>query len=103
MMRRLLVILIQIYRYTLSPLLSLIGGPGSGCRYHPTCSRYAIEALEVHGAALGSWLAVKRFCRCHPWGGFGFDPVPPRSFSCTPCDLSLPRSHPNPTLPGADN
>ena len=51
------------------------GGPPR-CRYHPTCSTYAVEALERHGALRGSWLAVKRLARCQPWGGFGVDPVP---------------------------
>jgi len=46
------------------------------CRYHPSCSHYAITALRRHGAIKGSWLALKRLLRCHPWGGSGFDPVP---------------------------
>ena len=46
------------------------------CRYLPTCSNYALDALEGHGALRGSWLAVRRICRCHPWGGSGWDPVP---------------------------
>jgi uncharacterized protein len=49
----------------------------SPCRYTPTCSTYAIEAIEAHGAARGSWLALRRIGRCHPWGGHGWDPVPP--------------------------
>lgn len=53
-------------------------GRPSPCRYHPTCSAYAIEAVEVHGALRGSWLALRRVGRCHPWGGFGADPVPER-------------------------
>jgi uncharacterized protein len=48
----------------------------SPCRYVPSCSAYAVEALEVHGAARGSWLSVRRVARCHPWGGHGWDPVP---------------------------
>lgn len=51
-------------------------GRPSPCRYQPTCSSYAVEALEVHGAACGSWLAVRRLARCAPWGGHGWDPVP---------------------------
>ena len=47
------------------------------CRFAPSCSAYAIEAIEAHGAVHGTWLAVKRIARCHPWGGHGFDPVPP--------------------------
>lgn len=46
------------------------------CRYEPTCSAYALEALEHHGATRGSWLCLRRVARCNPWGGFGFDPVP---------------------------
>jgi putative membrane protein insertion efficiency factor len=55
---------------------TLRAGRPSPCRYLPSCSSYAVEALEVHGAARGSWLAVRRVCRCHPWGGHGWDPVP---------------------------
>lgn len=50
----------------------------SPCRYDPSCSSYAVEALQVHGAVRGSWLAVRRIGRCHPWGGHGWDPVPPK-------------------------
>lgn len=55
-----------------------VGRPlvGGHCRFHPTCSDYALEALRVHGAARGTWLAVRRLLRCHPVGGAGFDPVP---------------------------
>ena len=49
------------------------------CRFEPGCSRYASEAIAVHGPVKGGWLAVRRICRCHPWGGLGYDPVPPRS------------------------
>ncbi|GAB4145057.1 MAG: membrane protein insertion efficiency factor YidD [Sphingomonadales bacterium] len=70
-MRWLLIGLIQLYRYTFSLLL------GPRCRYQPTCSAYAIDAIAAHGAWRGGWLAVKRIGRCHPWGGSGFDPVPP--------------------------
>ena len=50
--------------------------PAADCRYAPSCSHYAIEALEQHGAIKGGWMAVKRIMRCHPWGGHGYDPVP---------------------------
>jgi putative membrane protein insertion efficiency factor len=63
--------LIWLYRHSLSLFL------GRHCRFLPTCSVYADEALRVHGAVKGSKLALKRLCRCHPWGGQGFDPVPP--------------------------
>jgi len=62
--------LVRAYQYTLGTVL-----PAS-CRYRPTCSEYACQALHRHGAARGSWLALKRLLRCHPWGGSGYDPVP---------------------------
>ncbi len=67
---RLLGLLIRFYRYAVSPLLP------PRCRYLPTCSEYALEAVERHGAVRGGWLAVRRIARCHPWGGAGYDPVP---------------------------
>ena len=72
MIARLLVIPIRTYKRWLSPLLP------QACRFLPTCSVYAVEALETHGAVKGSWLAARRICRCHPWGGHGYDPVPPK-------------------------
>ena len=65
-------VLIRGYQLLISPVL-----PGT-CRYHPTCSQYALEAVGRFGALRGGWLAVRRIARCHPWGGFGFDPVPDR-------------------------
>ena len=67
------------YKLLVSPVLSWIGGPGSGCRFEPTCSEYMLAAMETHGLLRGTWLGVKRLARCQPWGGQGFDPVPPRS------------------------
>lgn len=69
-MRTLLILFVRAYQLVLSPLL-----PAS-CRYHPSCSAYAIEALERHGARRGSWLTVKRILRCHPFATGGYDPVP---------------------------
>jgi putative membrane protein insertion efficiency factor len=68
---RLLAGLVRGYRLLLAPILP------PACRYEPSCSRYAIEALERHGALRGAWLAARRILRCHPWGGAGYDPVPP--------------------------
>ena len=63
---------VRIYQYTISPLF-----PAS-CRHVPTCSEYAIQALKIHGLFYGSWLAITRILRCHPWGTSGYDPVPPK-------------------------
>jgi putative membrane protein insertion efficiency factor len=68
--RRLLVLLVRGYQVSLSPLL------GPSCRYFPTCSAYAVEALEKYGAWRGGWLALRRIGRCHPFHAGGFDPVP---------------------------
>ena len=65
-----LVAALRLYQVTLGPWL------GGQCRFHPTCSAYAVEALRVHGALCGSWLALRRLLRCHPLGGGGYDPVP---------------------------
>ena len=69
-MRRLLIAVIRAYQYLLSPWW------GGHCRFTPTCSHYAVEALERHGALSGSWLAARRILRCHPWSAGGYDPVP---------------------------
>jgi putative membrane protein insertion efficiency factor len=71
-MRRIAIFLIRGYQLLLSPLL------GNNCRFHPTCSQYAIEAVAEHGVLRGGWLAARRIGRCHPWGDAGHDPVPPR-------------------------
>ncbi len=61
---------VYFYRYCISPMKP------PTCRYTPTCSEYAIEAVKKHGPFKGIWLAIKRISRCHPWGGHGYDPVP---------------------------
>ncbi|WP_435166305.1 membrane protein insertion efficiency factor YidD [Falsirhodobacter sp. 1013] len=63
---------VRAYRLLLSPWI------GHACRFQPTCSVYALEALEKHGGVVGSWLTLRRLARCHPWGGSGYDPVPER-------------------------
>lgn len=70
-MRNIFVIFIKIYQYLISPVL------GPHCRYEPSCSAYAVEALQRFGVIKGLWLAVKRLSRCHPWHEGGYDPVPP--------------------------
>ena len=70
-MTRILAAFLRLYRYTISPLL------GPTCRFHPSCSAYALEALQIHGALRGSLLALGRLARCHPWHPGGPDPVPP--------------------------
>lgn len=72
-MRSLLIALIRGYRYLLSPWL------GASCRFHPTCSCYAITAIERFGALRGGWLALRRIGRCHPWHAGGIDPVPDKT------------------------
>ncbi|HEY7674611.1 MAG TPA: membrane protein insertion efficiency factor YidD [Burkholderiales bacterium] len=70
MIRMILSLLIRGYRYSVSPFL------GASCRFHPSCSAYALEAIERHGALRGVWIAVRRLIRCHPWNPGGYDPVP---------------------------
>ena len=65
-----MILLIKIYQYTLSPFI------GRNCRYTPTCSNYGIEAIRKYGAIKGGWLTIKRIASCNPWGGSGYDPVP---------------------------
>ncbi len=69
-MKYVLLVAIRGYRYTLRPLL------GVHCRFYPSCSEYACEAIERHGAVKGSWLAARRIARCHPYNAGGYDPVP---------------------------
>lgn len=66
------VVMIRFYQYCISPWL------GKNCRYTPTCSHYTLQALKTHGLIKGGWLSMKRILSCHPWGGHGYDPVPPK-------------------------
>jgi uncharacterized protein len=75
-LRRVLCFLIQAYRHLVSPAQVYLFGAQGGCRFTPTCSQYAIEAIREHGALTGSLLAARRICRCHPFGECGYDPVP---------------------------
>lgn len=77
-MQTLLIALVRVYQYGIRPVM------GSHCRFYPSCSAYAIEAIEQHGAFRGAWLAVRRLLRCHPWHPGGVDPVPAsREHSCS--------------------
>jgi putative membrane protein insertion efficiency factor len=64
-----MILLVKIYQYAISPFLP------NACRYTPTCSQYAIDAINKYGPLKGSWIGMKRIARCHPWGGSGYDPV----------------------------
>lgn len=69
-LRRIFILPIRFYQLCISPMLP------NACRFTPTCSQYAVEAIMKHGIFRGTWLAVRRILRCHPWGGSGYDPVP---------------------------
>ena len=77
-MKKLLLILIRAYQLGVSPFL------GQSCRFYPTCSNYAVEAIVGHGALKGAMLATKRLCKCHPWHPGGVDPVPPPAAKKSP-------------------
>ncbi|MGH7951720.1 MAG: membrane protein insertion efficiency factor YidD [Limisphaerales bacterium] len=70
-----LMFVIRLYRWTISPAQIFLFGSTAGCRFTPTCSRYAMDAIRERGVFKGTILAAKRICRCHPWGGCGHDPV----------------------------
>lgn len=73
MLKKIMIATIKIYQKFLSPIFA------GSCRYQPSCSQYFIDALQIHGTIKGSYLGIKRILRCHPWGGSGYDPVPPKN------------------------
>ncbi len=77
MLTRFLVLLVRFYQVAISPYFP------AACRYSPTCSQYMVEALRTHGSFRGLWLGIKRLGSCHPWGGSGYDPVPPKASKCS--------------------
>ncbi|HRE79818.1 MAG TPA: membrane protein insertion efficiency factor YidD [Opitutaceae bacterium] len=88
--------LIRGYQWTLSPVLPLVLGPGFGCRFYPSCSQYAAEAVTTHGAAKGAWLAARRLLRCQPLHPGGIDHVPAKkSPVCHAVVTSASLSRPN--------
>jgi putative membrane protein insertion efficiency factor len=86
-MKTVLLLLLRIYKLAISPFL------GQNCRFYPSCSDYAAEAIRVHGAGCGSLLAAKRLCKCHPWHPGGIDPVPPRPHKDASCASQALGSH----------
>lgn len=90
---RVLVLLLTGYRRFISPLL------GPRCRFYPSCSAYALEAVQVHGALRGTWLAARRLSRCHPFHAGGVDPVPPRTPGRT-AEAGAAGAAPAPRVPG---
>ena len=89
-----LLLLLKVYKFAVSPVLHMIA-PGGGCRFYPTCSDYAMEAVKCHGPLRGGWLALRRVAKCHPLGSHGFDPVP---HSCS-CTSKRDHQHPTPFTP----
>jgi putative membrane protein insertion efficiency factor len=88
-MKVLLLFLLKCYKLGISPFL------GQHCRFYPSCSDYARDALVAHGALRGSWLAGRRLCQCHPWNAGGFDPVPPAHHHCASADKPVTGTSPN--------
>ena len=82
--QHILIFFVRLYQWVISPAKSALFGPMGQCRFTPTCSHYAVEAIRTHGAAKGGALAVWRICRCNPWGDSGEDPVPQRKREALP-------------------
>ncbi len=76
MVSQTVICVLKLYRWVISPAKTAIFGPLARCRFVPSCSEYCIEAVRAHGVIRGGWLTLRRLCRCHPFGGCGYDPVP---------------------------
>jgi hypothetical protein len=109
-----LLLAIRVYRLTIAPAQVFLFGPTGGCRFTPTCSQYAMDAIRDHGALAGGWMGLKRICRCHPWGEDGHDPVPQNETILLPLlskrgagrgeesnRFQIPSPRPSPRLGGA--
>lgn len=88
-MKYLLIGFLKLYRLAISPLY------GEVCRYYPSCSAYALEAVQVHGSIKGTWLAGRRLARCHPWAPGGVDKVPPKALKSSPAGSAPPERDPS--------
>jgi hypothetical protein len=91
--QHILVSALRAYRWTISPAQIFIFGPAGSCRFTPTCSQYAVEAVQARGALAGTLLAAKRICRCHPWGGCGHDPVPEAEGGRQKAEIGIAAKH----------
>jgi putative membrane protein insertion efficiency factor len=91
--QHILVFAIRAYRWTISPAQLFLFGPTGGCRFTPTCSQYAVEAVQTQGALAGTLLATRRICRCHPWGGCGHDPVPKAEAGRQKAEIGIAANH----------
>ncbi len=85
---------VRFYQVLISPALHAVAGPACGCRFTPTCSHYAADALRAHGALRGSWLAARRLAKCHPFHPGGHDPVPAAPLRPRPVCTAAPRANP---------
>ena len=99
--QHILIFFLRVYQWIVSPAKAVLFGPLGHCRFEPSCSQYAVTAIQVHGALNGGARAVWRVCRCHPWGGCGADPVPARKLNVRSGKESLSLGSPGTDDPGS--